>query len=411
MLSNFQVFKPTNAIDAMIQGELATLKNREQQLANEKTQTEKPYWAQNFASDSETKRAQAMFAQQKARMDYERSIVDYDKAKIELEMYPQSQAAKDRLAQTQAQLNAIQIRHPGLLGTGKAKESATWDVLNETGGSGNYIQPPIDMPSNANPVNSPQANQNIKTAPYENSSINNAISTNPEIANKNYPSPLPMNSPSPQDILKLEAQKTPAQAAREKQNQVEEAKVYSGQMKLVAEQSQKALDQNAGIEAVLNAYQKVPNIQKGTIKGLFPAGSQGALVADALEKNIILEDMLKQRGVQGEGDRKAIEAKFQGRRLNNEEKEQLLTLYKINNDRSIEKARFFADRKTGDPYQTIAEWNEMINSRSVFKEPAYLAMERRQRFKNMTPEQLKQAEMILAQEIAIAEESKRKGGM
>ncbi|GEM_PF-6777754 len=407
-----QRFGVVDPIGDMISAELGLRQNREKQLANEKTEAGAPYWAQNAQSEADIHQTKAMYGPQKAMMDYQQSIVDLEKARLELEMYPENQNSLNNYRNALTNQNIIKNNNPGLLGSGRGKDIATLDVIEGIGGRG---QPMAGYASyggqNGLPPIAPKANPNMVTNPMENAGVNAQIAANPALDNNNYPEVSPVQAAGGRDpiaVAREELGKSGAELAREKQTAVEEVKNYEQRMGALEIAAEKAATSNFGLESILNAYKAVPDFQKGIVLGNLPAGSQGAIMFEALEKGAILGELDKLKGTQSEADRETIEKRFAGRRLTDENKEELFTIYKIGNDREIEKLKFYGDRKGQNPYKIASEWNDMIKQRSIFKDPQYIAMKRRQQLRNMTPAQREQQRLILSQEIALTEAQEAK---
>jgi hypothetical protein len=390
-----QRFGVVDPIGDMISAELGLRQNREKQLANEKTEAGAPYWAQNAQSEADIHQTKAMYGPQKAMMDYQQSIVDLEKARLELEMYPENQNSLNNYRNALTNQNIIKNNNPGLLGSGRGKDIATLDVIEGIGGRG---QPMAGYASyggqNGLPPIAPKANPNMVTNPMENAGVNAQIAANPALDNNNYPEVSPVQAAGGRDpiaVAREELGKSGAELAREKEFGIQDAKVYADRMAAINSEAGLASEENATIDTILDIYKKVPGIQKGALQGELKALNMDAKLVDALESGLVLKELQKQKGTQSEGDRQEIVKTLQGRTLNNDTKEELLTLYKINNNREIEKQEFFADRRGQDPYQIEKEWNQKIQKSSIFKEPEYQLMKWNQKIRKMTPEQRKQA--------------------
>jgi len=243
------------------------------------------------------------------------------------------------------------------------------------------------------------------------SSIGNAISTNPQIANNpQYPNPVmqqptahgngmgnsvanPSANPYQQakNIALLEAGKTGPEKATENERAVQNVKAYEKKMEDLGTVAALAGEENQVVDSILDVYGRLPEGQKGAFLGELKAIHPEAKIFEALEKGLVLEELRKSTGTQSDQDMKGIEAKFAGRTLNDNAKEQLLTIYKIQNNREIERQKFYSDRDGMPVRQIDSQWNEQLSKRSIFKEPEYQLVEWNQKIRNMTPEQRQKA--------------------
>lgn len=334
-----------------------------QRTQTQLNQAQLPYAQQNARYDALNKELSARYAPQKAAMDFQKLTLDMEKAAAELRMYPENQNNQNNYRRAMADMADFKRNNPESMGSGPGKDIWTLQQSRMRG----------------NP-NQPQSPQQRQPGMPQQQQI-------PQQQNMN-----PQGPSEDQFAQALETQinqlgKTGAQKASEEQWAVQDVKAYTGTMDKLSEQAEIASMENQDLDAVSNMYGRLSEAEIGTWLGQLPEMSGASNLVKSLESGLVLNELKEQKGTASEGDRKSIENKYGGKVLSKTDKEELLLLRKIMNNRKIEKQGYFADRK-GEPVEQIEkEWNKKLKNESIFKDPQYQLFEFDKKIKNMTPQQ------------------------
>jgi len=401
-LLQFQAYNPMDTLIKTAMGTYSGLgEAKGRQIQNQISQSQLPYAQENARNEALLKSIQTQYAPQKAAMDYQKAIIDLQQADQELQMYGENQSSLNNYRDALSAVNWFKLNNPALMGSGAAKDIATWGLTDEGqigGGMPNRHGIPAG-PSSFSGMEKPQAQSSLQPQPVP-SQVNAAISANPNIANNPNYVPVqgmhgnaPMGSPYQQakNIALAEAGKTSAEKATESERAVQNVKAYEKKMEELGTTAALAGEENQVVDSILSVYKDIPEGQKGAFLGELKAIHPDAKIFEALEKGLVLEELRKSTGTQSDQDMRGIESQFGGKTLNDSSKEKLLTIYKIQNNREIERQKFYADREGTPVRQIDAEWNKQLQNRSIFKEPEYQLVEFNQKIRNMTPEQRKRA--------------------
>lgn len=385
---------------------------------NQLNQAKLPYAEDMAKYEALIKSVDADYARKNAEAGYQKSVTDLDKAKAELQMYPQSQQAQINLANAQAaaqkssaDINKYKLNNPGFMGGTDSKNMAGMLAIikqmekegliknPQNNNQSNFSQSPSSGQVYAEPAGGMNTQPTGRSYSQEEALDPNFTSTISNSLNEMEPnsessftgSGLPSNVFNPtkienaemdpyQNILSQIQNKLdrgamqPWDVAAKSQRAKEDVTYFNKALVPIATEAKKAGDKNQMLRGMRETWERIPEIDRGKGLATMPAFPGAAQTFDTLYNQMVLDAMSLQKGTQGENDAKRLENAFASRKFTDDSMDETTTILELSNERAQEYFKFMAKKYEENVSESKAqtEWQDLVNKHSIFDSPQYL---------------------------------------
>ena len=372
----------------------------------EKMEAEKPYWGTKAEADAKLAQSQAKWHGPQANAMIQRQFalseieqLQAENTKLDLDLKKARQPLEMQELNQKIRMNERMMKRlasdPRFGGTSNA-ESNTQQSGAEPSQTNN-----IAGMSNQN-VGNPQA-PNVPMNPELNSSISQQIQdqNRPNVDNRNPNNYINYNN-VPQEIDFTDeavskfiepyiSQPTMA-GMKAKQEAIEKGRVnlWNKRYEKLVEEAGPARDLGFNLTGMMDAYDRIGPLEKGTFLGKLEDMSQGAITLKKYRNGAVLDEMKQMVGPQSREDLAFITARFPAKELEDKDFKEVMTLMQVVADRKVEMMEFFGNHPELPAPVLENAWSGMVRNNPINKDPRYLQVVAEEKVKNMPDEEVQQ---------------------